>query len=466
MLESLQDDGLLKYNRAEENWSWNEQDICLTFQQTTVVELVTDKIFQLPKEAQDMLKVAACLGSKLNIELLSHALSMSVESFLEMAADIGLLLLRGTPKRYEFAHDGIREATYNLIPVDSRASFHLDIGRSLKRLDVEQLDAYIFIVIGQLDKARVLIRDRRERNEVAGLCLRGGAYAARSSSFKTAAKYFLFGIEMLDDRSWMDEYEMCLELHNCAAEVEYCNGHFESLDSLVKSVIAKARSFPDTLRVCACQVYSLGGRNLMSDAIIKGLAVLKKLGVSFPRNPGRFDVMTALRRTRKSIRKFKPEDILTLSLMRDQNKLAAMQMMNLLFLYAFSCQSLLAPLMVCRMVDLTLDHGLCAISSCGLSLFAGLLIGFERRMDEGFLYGELAFELYHKFDEKAWLARLYAGYYAFVSGWKQPFSNILEPLKEAHRVALATGDIEVGSRQREWEHEVNDENLTFSCYSE
>lgn len=461
MLESLHDDGLLQYDEAKKSWSWKEQDIGLTFQQTSVRELITDRIFQLPKEAQNLLKVAACLGSKLDVQLLQYILvSSSVKEYLGMAADNGLLSPYGTPKQYQFAHDGVLEATYHLIPVQERPNFHLDIGRALKRLDEEQLDSYIFVALGQFERGSHLITSRRERSEVAALYLRGGAHAARSSSFNTASKYFSLGIEMLDEESWKDDYDMCLELHNCAAEVQYCNGQHVCLDLLTETVISKSRCFPDTLRIRTSQVYSLGGRNLMNNAICKGLEVLKALGITFPRKVGRFQVTLAIRRTRRSLRKFAPEDILTLPLMRDPNMFAPLQMMNLLFLYTFSTQSLLAPLIVCRMVDLTLDHGLCAMSSCAMTLFAALLIGFEHRTNEGFLYGELALDLYHKFDEKAWLGRLAAAYYAFVSGWKHPFSNILAPLKEAHRVALATGDIEVSDNMMRLRTK---RNLRFSC---
>jgi predicted ATPase len=442
LLRSLQNDDLLLFNCTEKSWSWNEQDIRFTFQQTTVGELVTDRIFQLPKDAQDLLKVAACLGTKLNVKILGHVLGITVERYLEMAADAGLLLLKD-PAGYEFAHDGIREATYNLIPADDRACFHLDVGRALKRLELEEWESYIFVVLGQLEKGGSLIQGWQERSEVAALCLRGGTIAVRSSSFKTASRYFLFGVKLLDDRSWRDEYNMCMELYSCATEIAYCNGHFESLDSLVECAIRKSRTFRDTLRVRTCQVYSLGGRNLSSEAVVKGLFVLQELGETFPKKANRLDWFTAFRKTWRSFRRKSPESILRLPFMCNQDKLAAMQMMNLLFSFSFTNLPFLAPLITCRMVDLTLEYGLCAISSPAMVMFAALLIRWGQRIDEGCRCGRLAFAIYDKFGEKAWWGRLCAGYYSCVSAWTNQVRDDLAGMKNAHRLALETGDIEV-----------------------
>jgi predicted ATPase len=51
-------------------------------------------------------------------------------------------------------------------------------------------------------------------------------------------------------------------------------------------------------------------------------------------------------------------------------------------------------------------------------------------------------KVYEKFDNKAWLGRVSAWFYGSVSLWKKPVRMIFEPLKNAHRVALETGDID------------------------
>jgi hypothetical protein len=49
--------------------------------------------------------------------------------------------------------------------------------------------------------------------------------------------------------------------------------------------------------------------------------------------------------------------------------------------------------------------------------------------------------MYEKFNEKAWLGRVSAGYYGSVHGWKRPLRESFEPIKYAHKIALETGDM-------------------------
>ena len=66
-----------------------------------------------------------------------------------------------------------------------------------------------------------------------------------------------------------------------------------------------------------------------------------------------------------------------------------------------------------------------------------------KEVEEKFRCGELAMKIYEKFhNSKAWLGRVSAWFYGSVCLWKKPVQIIFEPLKNAHRVALETGDID------------------------
>ena len=68
--------------------------------------------------------------------------------------------------------------------------------------------------------------------------------------------------------------------------------------------------------------------------------------------------------------------ILRIPIMTDPKKLAAMEMMNLIFFYTFFVKPELTPLLGCRMVRLSLDHGLSAFSCIGFTLFALSVAGY------------------------------------------------------------------------------------------
>lgn len=61
--------------------------------------------------------------------------------------------------------------------------------------------------------------------------------------------------------------------------------------------------------------------------------------------------------------------------MADCRKVAAMQMLNLLFLNAYVAHSNLYLFMALRMVRLSLRYGLCAVSSFGMAMCAMMVGG-------------------------------------------------------------------------------------------
>jgi len=52
-----------------------------------------------------------------------------------------------------------------------------------------------------------------------------------------------------------------------------------------------------------------------------------------------------------------------------------MQMLNLIFLYAYMVEAELFPMIGFRMVTLTLDYGLCGVSCLGFVVYAMILCG-------------------------------------------------------------------------------------------
>lgn len=82
-------------------------------------------------------------------------------------------------------------------------------------------------------------------------------------------------------------------------------------------------------------------------------------------------------------------------------------------------------------------------SPCAFLILISCNIRSANDVEEGFRCGELAMKIHEKFDNsKAWLGRVCAWFYGSICLWKKPVRIIFEPLKNAHRAALETGDID------------------------
>jgi predicted ATPase len=255
-------------------------------------------------------------------------------------------------------------------------AFHLDVGRKLwKSFDVNELDDVVFAIVGQLMVGSGLIINKKEKSAVAALCLRAGERAVQLSSFQTAYLYLLHGLSLLGAKCWQENYLLSLGRYNAASEVAYCTANFESVNMLVKEILAHAKCFEDTLRGRATKVKWLGSSGKVNEAAAAGLEILEKLGETFPKTPTLPDVDVALKRLQKRLKGRSDESLLKLPYFTDPNKLAAMQMLNLTYLYALLGDKELAPLLGFRMVSLSLDHGLSTESCVGFVVLGMILCG-------------------------------------------------------------------------------------------
>jgi predicted ATPase len=371
-LRALNEAGLLWYDSSDKEWVYELGRSALTFD--SVGDLILSVIKALPDRAQETLRVAACLGSRIDEDILGRLSTHEV-----VAADLALIAGKGlincnSRGVWAFAHDGITETIHNLMSETEKSKLHYRIGRELwSVLDVEEIDEFVFVVLGQLVSGAAQVTKEKERVAIATLCLRAAERAVTLSCFHMAFSFLTHGTSLLGPRRWRDEYQLCLSLHSAAAEVAYCTMHFEDVDRLVDDVIANARCYMDTLRVQTTRIYKIGSRGQAAEALACGLDVLQTLGVFLPLNPSKVDAFLALRRIKKRLKRTPNESILRLPRMEDPEKLCAIQLIGMLGTYAFVPKPNLLVLLTEQAIVLTLDYGLSAASSVGF-VFYGVLL--------------------------------------------------------------------------------------------
>jgi predicted ATPase len=97
-------------------------------------------------------------------ELIEYVLGHDVSLNLNEGLAAGALVVNPARGRYAFAHDGVQEAAYKMIPKGERELFHAELGRRLRqKLDTAELDMHIFVLLSQFNVDRRLITRETER---------------------------------------------------------------------------------------------------------------------------------------------------------------------------------------------------------------------------------------------------------------------------------------------------------------
>ena len=111
-----------------------------------VVDFMMQTLTSLPLETTEALKIAACLGSRVDIAVLEYIVQCfdydlskrSLKEVLDVAVSAHLIVMDSEATSFQFAHDRIEDAAYSLAtPGKVRDSIHLRIGRQLQNMQVE-----------------------------------------------------------------------------------------------------------------------------------------------------------------------------------------------------------------------------------------------------------------------------------------------------------------------------------------
>ncbi|HQW01058.1 MAG TPA: serine/threonine-protein kinase PknK, partial [Saprospiraceae bacterium] len=443
-LKSLYQENLLWFNFDTLQWEWDMVKATEKNITDNVVELMAGKIKKLPEATQKPLKTGACIGNSFDLATLSIIEAIEendiVKSLHEALAE-GLIVPAG--KMYRFTHDRIQQAVYSLIADKDRNHAHLTIGRLLlANIPEDKREAHLFDIVNQWNWGKDIITDAGEKELLAGLNLEAGRKAKQSSAFKAALEYFETGIALLKDDPWNVQYELCRNLHTEATEAAYLNGDFATMDKYYPIVLKNTRNLLEKVKPYEIRILAYKAENKLLDAIKTGLELLKQLGEDFPSNPTMVHVMVDLIKTKVKLSGKNNDKLKDLPAMTDETKMAAMRIMADIASSSYWATPTLFPLVIFRMVHLSLRYGNTAISAFAFATYGVIMCGVLGQMRNGYEFGKLGLILLEKYNAKEWKTQIYTPIYALIVNWNEHVHNTLRPLQESYHIGLETGAIE------------------------
>jgi signal transduction histidine kinase len=321
---------------------------------------------------------------------------------------------------YGFTHDRVQEAAYSLIPASERAEAHLRIGRLLKAHTLPQkLEEAVFEIVSQYNQGASLITSREEREEVAELNLLAGKRAKTSTAYASALKYFVSGATLLGEDAWERNHELAFALEFHRAECEFLTNRAAAAEERLRMLLLSRRAVNtvELAAVTCLRVDLYMTLNRSERAVDIGLDYLRYLGVDWSPHPTEEEVRREYNRIWTNMGNRTTEQLIDLPLMSDPAWLGTMDVLTKLVPVAGHTDARLNSLVVCRMVNLTLEHG----SSDG-SVFAYVSVALLAAPNlgnytDGFRFGQLGYELIEKRGLKRFQARTYTIFASHVMPW-------------------------------------------------
>lgn len=431
----------LNYNKETNSWSLSPENAD-TYLSSCPIDMVTKKLEIYPREQQKVLMVVACLGSHSTKSMIEAALQENATEPLKKLVHKGKLVFDEEEKTYTFSFNAVESAAYNLIGQELQPAFHLEIGlRLMQYLTPEELDGKIFCVAMQLVHGLSLLQEQEKKYEVAALFVRAAQKAAQTFSFSASLWALRNAKNLLGPNHWEEAYDLTMVIYNYLAEMEFALDDSERVDQLLDEMEEHGRNCVDKRQAFITRIHVLGVRGKPDLAIDKGIRILRCLGVKLHTDIRPLNLIWGIFKINRKVKGKSNEMLRRLPEMTDAKQVTIMQVLNVLFLDTFLHRRELFPFVILKMMKMSLQFGLSAMSATAFAGY-GTLLAFSGKGEEAQRYGKLALDLVERFEANSYRSRVYGLVYGCIQPAVQPWRNSLKKLKEGHKLGLVTGDVE------------------------
>ena len=463
-LKALYKEELITFNYEVCYWECDIAQVKLLSVTDDVVEFMATRLQKLLPETQEVMKLAACIGNKFDLETLAI---VSEKSVVETANNLwgalpeGLILPvtevykfytseesstlrdfkgRETDASYKFLHDRVQQAAYLLIPEAQKQATHLKIGRLLlENIPENERQERIFDIVNQLNYGVDLINDIREREQLAELNLMAGKKAKVSTAYVAAINYLNIGLELLTANSWEMNYELTLPLYVESAEVRYLIGEYEQMEKLAEVVQKQAKNLLDKVPVDIAKIKAEFAQYKFLEGLDIATITLQYLGLELSPKPTEAELVSGIKEVQSFLGDRYLENLKQLPEMTNTEKLAIMEILELIGAAAFIIGSPLWPSIVFALVTLSIQWGNTSASAYGYTCY-GIMFWMQGEIAAAYQLSQVTYNVFETYGKDAMKGAAVADMH--LNHWQEHLRNSLPSFLKYYTFALSRGDFE------------------------
>jgi PAS domain S-box-containing protein len=442
-ITALAEEALLVFDHGDGRWSWDLTRIQAKGYTDNVADLMVGKLNRLPIETQKALQEFACLGNSAEIAALTAVHETSEEKIhSDLLEAVRLEFIVRLEDSYRFIHDRVQEAAYSLIPEQLRAEAHLRIGRLLAaRTPPERREEAVFAIVNQFNRGSHLISSAEERQRVAEFNLIAGRRAKVSAAYASALSYLAAGRALLTEESWDNNYELIFSIEILLAESELLTADMLAAENRLSMLSQRARSARHIAIVTRLRLTLFQTMDRSERAVEVCLEYLRRSGTDWTPHPTSDEAWREYDRIWSQLGNRQIEELIDLPLMTDPDVLDTLEVLTEIVTPAKFCDQNLLSLVICRMVNLSLEHGN-SDGSCFAYVWFAIVAGpYFGNYKDGFRFGRLGYELVENRGLMRYQARTYMCFGQIVMPWAKHALTGRDLIRRAFDIANRMGDL-------------------------
>ncbi|WP_199350893.1 trifunctional serine/threonine-protein kinase/ATP-binding protein/sensor histidine kinase [Haliangium ochraceum] len=451
-LKALYEDGSL--SSGPSGWQWDLERIRQRGVTENVVEFMTERIQRLPAGTQELLCVAASLGSEFELPLLALAAEQDDERFgttlwpaiaEELVIPLGSLptavaLTPETKLRCRFAHDRVQQAVLSALDDAQRRRLHGDVGRRLLQgLDEGAREQRLFEIVLHLNEGPEGFLDEHGHESLAQLNLQAAHKAYKAAASEPALRYAEVGIGLLGEEHWSSSYELLRDLHVKAASAAFAGGYLEKFDEVSEILLTRARDATERASMWKLQAEAHYAGQRIADALATYGKALAALGFELPAEVSDEARGREMGLVQEALVGHEIADLHRRPACTDPSAQLAMEILDRMITCSYTAQHEVFPIAICRLMQLSMKYGLTSASAYGCINY-GLLLCYIPDFDGAVDFGRVSLAIADRFGQKDVLARTYVYAHLHLMHWKEPLSQLIAPMLSSYRFGMDAGD--------------------------
>lgn len=475
-LNALYDMRLLYYSQSAKKWEWNITKINYQSYTDNVLNFLIDRINKLPKQTQEILKTAACIGHTFDAHLLATIMKTPLKEVLDhliLAIDHNFIIPLNNNYEYvkaltqenvltqnssyskfideqkitfSFSHDRLQHACYSLLEANALKLNHLSIGRLYRdKPPHEEVLFYQAETVSHLNKAAEFANDPIEREKIAELNLIVGQQAKKANAYELSLNHFLTGIGHLNTESWESNHRLMFTLYQEYAHSQFMCGEFKQAEQLFSLLLLKAKKEADKINIYLSMGRLYVGMPNYPKAISSVNEALGYLDKKLPQNPSKLLVILEIIRLQFRLRK---KSITQLFQMPEisHEKGRILQTYNMIGLPAILINPYIFLILVLRSLNIIVKNGNSPYAITSYLAYAVALLRNKqdcsiRTEKKALKYVDLSLQLLEKYNIKACRAEHYQFYGLAFHARRNPIRDCYRFFEEAYILSKEEGNL-------------------------
>ena len=488
LLRKLYLERCIEISPSAGGWVWDIERIAAVEISPNVADFMVARLKLLPVESQEVLQIAACIGSQFDVRTLARVMDIPFLAAVRalwpavrdeiivplsdqyrlaqaMSQEDGSREEAGDSESFDvlcqFKHDRIQQAAYALIADDHKDRVHLGIGRLLlKNTSARDQASQLMDTVRHLNYARHLIEDPRERIALARMNLAAGEKAKASTAYRPAFEHLNIGASMLTDASWANDYDLAFSMARELLECSYLCGDFEAAEAQYQTLLRRAKTNLDKAKIFQMRLRQYVVMDKLAEAIQVGVQALAILGVAVDEKPSLLAVVREALATKWNVGRRPVASLIDLPAMTRPDIRLAVTILTEISPAAYqNANANLFAIAAMRQVNLSLAHGNCPDSAFAYACYGIILNGIFKDLKTGDAFGRLGVKLNEVQNDLAARCRAIWVYTTFTHVWNHHWRTLTPYFKRAIDAGFQSGDLfylgYAGSFMTQWETHVN-----------